>query len=128
MTEEEEVNSMTEEEEAKYNLEQDIIDSLFPDVGYEIGISLDELDEIISIHDHIVIKNTYNCYCYNDEPKNTDYIDVRKIGGNITIRDVLNKFNQIKFCSDCNHRFIEDIYPCNSGDTLSTQFEMFIGS
>ena len=60
----------------------------------------------------------------------TDYIDIKKKGGPITIRDVLNELNRIKYCCECNHSFFESVTPCidKSGNKSSTQFEIFFGS
>jgi hypothetical protein len=122
---------MSEDDEyANYVREHAILDSLFPDVGFDVAVSLDDLDDTVSELDHIIIKNVYNCYCYDLEPKMTDYIDVKKKGGNITTRDVLNELNRIKYCCDCNHCFFELVSPCidSSGNKSSTQFEIFFGS
>jgi hypothetical protein len=122
---------MSEDDEyANYVREHAILDSLFPDVGFDVAVSLDDLDDTVSELDHIIIKNVYNCYCYDQEPKMTDYIDVKKKGGNITTRDVLNELNRIKYCCDCNHCFFELVSPCidSSGNKSSTQFEIFFGS
>jgi hypothetical protein len=122
---------MSEDDEYEnYVREHAILDSLFPDVGFDIAVSLDELDDTVSELDHIIIKNVHDCYCYIQEPKMTDYIDIKKKSGGITTRDVLNELNRIKYCCDCNHRFFELVTPCidSSGNKSSTQFQIFFGS
>ena len=122
---------MSEDDEyEKYLREHAILESLFPDVGFDVSVPLEDLDDIVSPFDHIIIKNVFNCYCYNENPKMTDYIDIKKKGGTITIRDVLNELNRIKYCCECNHSFFESVTPCidSSGNKSSTQFEIFFGS
>jgi hypothetical protein len=122
---------MTENEEYENFLkEHAILESLFPDVGFDISVPLENLDDIVSPFDHIIIKNVFDCHCYDERPKNTDYIDIKKKGGNITIRDVLNELNRIKYCCECSHTFFESVTPSidSSGNKSSTQFEIFFGS
>lgn len=108
------------------------LESLFADVGFDISISVDELDVVLSPLDHIIIKHTFDCYCYcfDENPKNTDFIDVKKIDGNITTRDVLNELNKIKNVCECAHRYCEFIGPCidSSGNKSNTQFVICFGS
>ena len=116
---------MSEEDfnEAEYIAQQDELERLFPDVGFSISVS--DIDKIISPLDMIIVKNSKDCYCYKNSPEPNDYIEIKKVGGNITYRDVLEKLNAIKYRCDCNHRFLECITPIKNS---SIQFDIFFGS
>ena len=71
----------------KRRRDQNLLKELFPDVGFEVSVPLENLDDIVSQYDHIIIKNVFNCYCYTDRPKMTDYIDIKKKEGGMCINN-----------------------------------------
>jgi hypothetical protein len=112
--------------EKEYMAQQEELDRLFPHVGFSIECcNPDGLDKIITPLSMIILKNSKNCYCYRDSPEPDDYIEVKKTGGNITFRTVLEKLNDIKYKCGCNHRFLECIVPIKNS---SVQFDLCFGS
>ena len=49
------------------------IDQLFPNALFDIAMELEELDEVVTDRQDIVVKHTYTCYCFDDCKKNTEY-------------------------------------------------------
>jgi hypothetical protein len=122
------IHSMIEDEEfdeEKYNKEQDELDRLFPDLGFSICIELEELDDIISREDRIMMKDTRTCYCYDECKESSVFIEIKNINGQITYRDLFQKLNNIKFKRSCNHHFFEGLQQCKNSNI---QFEMCFGS
>ena len=121
----------------------------FPNIGFTLSIRRDELDDELSNLDKIIIKNDKQvCGCQVCESygyttcdfcggydvstlPETDYIEVKKRTGQefITVRDVVNKLNDIhyepQFPKMFNPSFLEDIYP-SVGSTV--QFQLAFGS
>ena len=113
-------------DEDEYITQQDELYRLFPNVGFSISCcNPDGLDKIITQLDRIILKNSKDCYCYRENPEPNDYIELKKVGGNITYRDVLEKLNDIKYQCDCNHRFLECIVPIKNS---YVQFDLCFGS
>lgn len=110
---EEEIELMTEEEQETYYEElREELERLFPDVGFSLGIELEDLDIELSTLDRIIVKNTSCCCCYavgNAPP--SDYIEVIKPEGqtHITYRTVIQKLNDIRYEALCNHNHLEVI-------------------
>ena len=94
-------------DEIEYQRECEIINAMFPNVNFYVSINLEEMDEIVSKEDVIIIKCTFHCYCYQDTPRVNDYILVRNIGTGITIKDMINSLSENNFDPKCNHRFLE---------------------
>ena len=61
MEQTEEKMDKTEEEMEN---EFDLIDKMFPGAKFVIAIDIEELDDVVTERTNIVIKNTYDCYCY----------------------------------------------------------------
>ncbi len=53
---------MSEYDEDEYLREHAILESLFPDVGFDVSLPLEDLDDIVSPFDHIIIKNVCPTY------------------------------------------------------------------
>lgn len=112
--------------EAEYMAQQEELERLFPDVGFCIACcSPDTLDTIITPLTMIILKNSKNCYCYDKNPEPNDYIEIKKVGGNITYRDILEKLNAIKYQCECNHRFLEGVDPIKNS---YISFDLCFGS
>ena len=114
-----------EDMEAHYEEQRVELDRLFPDVRFTLAIELEDLDIQLSTLDKIIVKNTYNCYCYADNPAPNDYIEVDKPEGqtHITYRDVIQKLSDIGYDPECNHHFLEGIQ-----ETTPIQFDLWFGS
>ena len=123
---------MDEEDEdyQKWNTKNEYLSFLFPNVGFDISIPLNELDDVITTKDFIIFKNSHKCYCYDGEFKPTDFIEVKKQGGNITYQEVLTTLNNIQYKVECNHHFFEGIIQSNDEELypLSVLYEIFFGS
>ena len=80
---------------------------------------------VITDKHHLIIKNTYNCYCYsyNNSKKNTDYFYIK--GENMTCRYVIEQLIKQGLQLDCNHNFLEGFY--KTADPVC-QVELCVGS
>ena len=82
----------------------------------------EELDNIVTDETDIVVKNTYDCYCYTNKRK-TDYYYIS--GKHITNKFIIYKLIEQGLDLDCDHRFLEGF--CKSKDS-NCQFEIATGS
>lgn len=39
---------------------------MFPDAQFDISIDFEDLDDIVTDNNYIVIKHEYSCYCYDN--------------------------------------------------------------
>jgi len=118
--EEQEEQEQTEEE-MEYEIEQ--IDLMFPNAQFTVAISIKELDDIITDKNYIIIKQAYNCYCYSDCKRNTEYFYIQ--GKNITNKYVIERLIECGLDLDCNHMFVEGFCQTIGSDC---QFEICVGS
>jgi len=115
-------DSESEFDEEEYNAEMEEIDIQFPNINFSVCIKLIDLDKVI-IDNHIVsIKCGFNCYCYDGNPRISEYFICKK-EKNITNRDLINCLIDNKFDPRCNHHFLEYFDIRSSG-----QVEPFFGS
>ena len=68
-------------------------------------MSLEDLDEVLTEQPHIVIKHAYNCYCYDEEPKNTEFYYIS--GENMTNTFIIQNIVEQGLVLECNHCFLE---------------------
>ena len=115
------MNNMQDKTEEEYQTEADAIDAMFPDAKFTVSIDIDELDVIVSTEPVIMIKNTYNCYCYNGCTKKTEWYSIR--GSSITNKYILNELIRQGLELECNHRYIEFFHKISE-----CQFEIATGS
>jgi hypothetical protein len=108
------------DEEYEYDAEQ--INIMFPDAQFTIAIDIEDMDELITDEHHLIIKNTYNCYCYNSK-KSTDYFYIE--GENMTYRYVIEQLIKQGLQLDCDHNFLEGFYKTAGS---SCQVELCVGS
>lgn len=111
--------------------QQEEVNRLFPEVEFTIAMSLDQLDEVITPLDKIIVKQTFDCYCYNDGYSGSDYVpkwfavhcrEGEKMTNRVVIRELISQ----GFSLDCNHRFLEGFEKSTKGGEC--QFEPAIGS
>ena len=118
-----EINEISEEE---YLKEIEIIYKMFPNAKFSVCIDLNMMNDVLTEKDIIVIKSDYSCYCYRDCPRNTDFFIIhRPQNGKITYRHILTELMNQGLDLDCNHSFIEDIYPSKNTDC---QYQLWLGS
>lgn len=118
-------------DEVKYENEQKIIDGLFPDCPFTISIDLDELYNVVSPKNRIMlIHNNMTCICCGDVPlyktKNQKSCGVWVNASNteigVTNYDCLMALYLIRWEPNCNHSFVEsfdkiryDLYEVSCG-------------
>ena len=113
---------LTAEDEAKYDEEYRKINEIFGDTDFTISIDCDELDELLTDKKQIIIKQDYNCYCY-DAKINSKYYTI--CGNKLTLKYVLLELKRQGLKIDCNHHFIEGFIETKHSDC---QFEIATGS
>jgi hypothetical protein len=102
----------------EFENEQKIIESMFPCADFTISIELKDFDDIVSDKDTIFIKQTFDCYCYeNKKPIKTKYFKVINKDGVITNKTILEVLYDKKCKLNCNHRYIEGFTKINDSDT-----------
>ena len=108
------------EEELEAEIEE--VHKLFPYARFCIDISIKELGDIVVYAQQVAIKCEFNCYCYGEYPRNSEFF-ICKSDHVITVTDLINCLIQNNFDPGCNHRFLE-------GFQLRTdaQVEAFFGS
>ena len=55
------INEKTEDE---YETQFDELNNIFPNANFTISMDIEELDEVVTDKKFIVVKQNYNCYCY----------------------------------------------------------------
>ena len=104
-----------------YTFEIDLIDKMFPNAKFVVAIDIEELDDVVTDQTNIVIKNTYDCYCYGGVNKIADYFYIN--GEHITNKFIINKLIEQGLSLNCNHCFVEGFYK-----ETSCQFGICTGS
>ena len=114
--------SDSEFDEAKFKAEIEEIHKQFPNARFSIDLSLDEIDSVVSNTDQLAIKCVFNCYCYSEAPRNSEfYICKNPKGKDITNRDLVECLIENKFAPDCDHRFLE-IFEVNNSSQVTAWF------
>jgi hypothetical protein len=109
------------DEEIECEIEQ--MNNMFPTAQFEVAISIEEIDKLITDKQFIIVKNTYSCFCYDNCKKNTDYFYIR--GQNITYRYVIEQLIEQGLQLDCDHHYLEGVYKTKGSEC---QFEICTGS
>ena len=102
-------------------MSEEEIDRMFPNKNFHIAIDIEEIDDIITDKKSIIVKNEYNCYCYDGNMRPTDYFYIT--GDVITNKVILNKLVEDNLCLECNHIFVEGFSKIND-----CMFEIMVGS
>ena len=111
-----------EKTEEDYEKDIEEIEKMFPNAKFSVAIEIEELDNIVTDETYIVVKNTYDCYCYKNK-RNTEYFYIS--GKHITNKFIIYKLIKQGLDLDCDHRFLEGF--CKSKDS-NCQFEIATGS
>ena len=117
------VEEYTEEDIKKMEEENDVVAAMFPDANFQVCIGLEELDEVVSNKDQVVVKTTHICYCYDSTHRNNGFYIVRNEGWGITTKMLIEGLIQDGFHPECNHCFLEGFDKVND-----ITFSPFFGS
>ena len=101
---------------------------MFPNAKFEIALDFEELDEVITDLSTIIIKNTYDCYCYCYDTckRNADYFYITTTNGEkMTNKFIIQELLKQGLKLNCDHVFVEGFYKSKYSDC---QFEIWIGS
>lgn len=111
------------DEEYEYDNKQ--INIMFPNAEFSVAIDIKDIDELITDKRELIIKRTYDCYCYSydDTKKKADYFYIR--GENLTYRYVIEQLIKQRLQIHCEHRFLEGFD--KTTDSVC-QFELCLGS
>jgi len=112
-----------EKTEEQYEREIEEIEEMFPNAKFTIAINIEELDVIFTKQPAIVVKKSYNCYCYTGCNKPSEYFYIS--GKNITTKFIINQLIEQGLELNCNHHFIEGFEKVKNSDC---QFEIYAGS
>ena len=93
--------------ECIYTEEYKLLKRMFPGANFIISMNIEELDQVLSKKDSIVIKIPYLCYCYKEKPRTTDFIVVRRRGKGITIRNMIEAMVKEDYNPRCAHKFLD---------------------
>lgn len=114
-------------------VERAFIEHLFPNAKFTVSISLAELNDIVSPLDKIIVKQTFDCYCYRGIGNTQEPCQVPKWfpihcrePGMMTVRYVIDELIRQGLSLDCNHCFLEGITQSSKGGDC--QFELVVGS
>ena len=88
--------------------EWDRIHNMFPGAQFSVCININQLDELVTDLNQIVIRSDYGCYCYGDQPRKTEYYYIA--GERITYKLVIDELINQGLELYCNHQFLEDIH------------------
>jgi hypothetical protein len=106
-----------------YDKESAYIQSLFPKAKFKISIEYDELDEIVTKQPSIIAICDFNCLCYRNHKRNTEYYYIK--GKTITNRFIIESLIDQGFEPKCKHRYLEGFLKMKNSEF---KYEMLIGS
>ena len=115
------MQSAEDAEDAAFEEEQRQLDAQFPNCKFSIAISLEDLDDPLTAEKTIVVKQVYNCRCYDNAPRKTDWFVIK--ADPITSRVVLNELIKGGLDLECDHHFVEGFHALTD-----CQFEIILGS
>jgi hypothetical protein len=117
------VTEIEKTDEQNYD-EIEKINNMFPNAMFTVAMDIEDLDDIVTNLNNIVITNTYDCYCYdNRKEKKTDVYYIE--GPNITNKFIINTLIEHGLSLECNHRFLEGF--CKIPNSTNV-FEIMTGS
>lgn len=130
MTAEYQHTAMTTESTEDYEAEMEELRRLFPNASFTISLHLHELDDIVSPTDMIIVKISYDCYCYKllPTPNNfvpeglnphrpSDYVTVKASSARgVTVKDAVSAMVDYGLDTQCNHCFLEGFYQTDGSE------------
>jgi hypothetical protein len=113
--------------EMKYN----IVQQMFPTANFIISIPLQDIEKTISNLDKIIVKQTFDCYCYDGyEPElPAKWFPIHcsfDKGEKMTNKFVINELIKQSLVLDCNHCYLKGFILSSNNTTC--QYEMLLGS
>ena len=118
--------------ELSHRYTQRLYEEMFGDrIAFVLCIDLfDMLFRVVSDNDYVVLKETYDCYCYT-EPRTASYFLIRKNQrtGVVTHCDILEQLSERGYERDidkCAHYFFEGCESTNM--ETDNEYEIFWGS
>lgn len=80
------------------------MENQFPDAKFDVCI---EEDSVLSTKPMIFIKIAYNCRCYMECHRNSEFIKVTSTSGSIMTSDAIRAMIDHGFEPECDHVFLE---------------------
>ena len=92
-----------------YINELNAIADLYPEAKFKLMISLNYLNEVLSVEDMVTIRCKFNCFCYNDKKRKTINIKIYKKNnqGCIRVSDAIQALVDKRFNPGCEHNNFE---------------------
>ena len=107
----------------EYNEEFEIINKMFPNAKFNISIDISNFHDILTSSKEIIIKHSFNCYCYDNNAKTTQFYIIK--GDIITNKYIIDELIKQNFELNCNHIFLEGFIKSINSEC---QFEIILGS
>ena len=99
---------MTEKTEDEYEQEFQLLEEMFPDAQFTVSVPIEEIDDVVSTEPIIIMKLNYNCHCYCESPKVSDWFTICcNSDGTITNKTILTELMKQNMKLECDHRYIE---------------------
>ena len=99
---------MPEKTEEEYENEFEKLEEMFPDASFTVSIPIEDIDDVVSTENIIMVKCSYKCCCYSTCPKVSEWFNIRcPTDDKITNRTILNELMKQNLKLECNHQFIE---------------------
>jgi hypothetical protein len=86
----------------------DNIEDEFPGIKFSVFIPRSSLDTIVANRDILSIRYVFDCHCYLNNPRKTEFYLCKKQTKGITNRDLIWCLVNNKFDPQCNHIFLEN--------------------
>jgi hypothetical protein len=96
---------------------------MFPEASFTICLSLSELDEVLTNQKIIIIEVDFNCYCYDEYKRNTEYYVIE--GDHITNKYIIEQLIKHGLKIECDHHFLEYIQKTPNSET---KYKLWFGS
>ena len=97
---------------------------MFPDAKFSIGLPIEEMNEILTDKKQIIVKHTFTCYCWDNQPKVPVYYHIKCEVMSIKniLQELIRQDTQEYYC---NHNHLEGIDETKDSDC---QWELFFAS
>jgi hypothetical protein len=99
---------MSDSEDSVNQVDQfENIEDEFPGIKFCVFIPRAQLDTIVADRDILSIKYIFDCYCYHNNPRKTEFYLCKKKTKGITNRDLVECLVKNQFDPQCGHIFLE---------------------
>ena len=86
------------------------------------SLTTEELDKVICEKKRIVVRREYDCFCWIEKGRETDYYIIQSKSGKITERMIVEKLIKSKHDPKCDHCFYEGTSPTSLEDVFDLNF------